>query len=1056
MSLLRKKLKIMATKTFEELKQLAIQIRDEKTNKQNTATRIGTQMLEHLDKLEQDYYDKTATDEELQARDEKLTELENKKDIFGIANVNNTINTFYDNQGWIDSQGNVTEFETWVHTSKIEIPEDAKVVYYEAIGFSSYAILFYNGNNVIKGIPFGDGSKTKKYFVCSVPDNATHIVVSKYDGDSKLLYSTSYNMLNVLEFYNQYHTYINNTNSTFNEVNKNISLNRNDLNKIFNHILKNDFINRGFVTKNGIIQDEISDSANYRTDYIECSNIKYIRLNYPSNSTEQVLEVAFFDEKKNIILEGSGIHGDWITVPTDAKFVILTVGNDEINFDNICDIVYDYIYIINQVKEELSSVKLNSSQFSIKGWVGKDGAIHPESSETSNKRTDYIDVTNYSKVKLNVPSNLTSMVLEVAFFNEDKEPLIDVSGEHGELINIPYTAKYMICTIGNIYKDYGDVGFLVPSIDKFTNKIYTSVDSSAFTVDSKYIAKNWSGSITEGTLLGDSHFKSTNKIPVSKTDKVTITFDGYSKYSYCLGFYDYNDNFILGYDKAGTYNVPENASYIRSSWRFDLEDGGIDATLVNVYILSNVVERIEKSIDEIKSDISTINDKINNGSLNITDKKVIYDVNIMFTMGQSLSLGAGIGEIDQTGNYYDTRELEGNSTLYIIKDNSDLINSNNFIDSSSATYIKDKVVEMPARGMTIEYLKLCKEEGLINGTSCIILNNGYGGITLQEIIDNFGNTKKTLQSFVNKIHNEGKTVGIPVVGWIQGEADNRVFDYGEKYYNDLNSFFDELSDFIVSITDQVNPPQFLLYQTNGYERFLIDDKRLNIALKQLELAENRNDTYLVSPMYPFKFNVDSTHVQLFGSRNAGANMGVYAKMLTVDNNLKIDFLHVIKHSVFKAGEKWIIYLQCSVPVAPLVIDKKDIQNPLSDKVYTKLTESYTQEETSVDNAGFELFSTGWTQEIDDNVINPTTATQSWTAPKLTNWNKQDIIENVEIVRETSIKITCTSDPTGLELWYARRGCQGGGFIHDSQSNKIIIKGTEYPVYNWMPVFMISL
>lgn len=65
----------MATKTFEELKQLAIQIRDEKTNKQNTATRIGTQMLEHLNKLGQDYYDKTATDEELKQRDEKLSEL---------------------------------------------------------------------------------------------------------------------------------------------------------------------------------------------------------------------------------------------------------------------------------------------------------------------------------------------------------------------------------------------------------------------------------------------------------------------------------------------------------------------------------------------------------------------------------------------------------------------------------------------------------------------------------------------------------------------------------------------------------------------------------------------------------------------------------------------------------------------------------------------------------------------------------------------------------------------------------------------------------------------
>ena len=33
-------------------------------------------MLEHINKLEQDYYDKTQTDEELKERDDKLTELE--------------------------------------------------------------------------------------------------------------------------------------------------------------------------------------------------------------------------------------------------------------------------------------------------------------------------------------------------------------------------------------------------------------------------------------------------------------------------------------------------------------------------------------------------------------------------------------------------------------------------------------------------------------------------------------------------------------------------------------------------------------------------------------------------------------------------------------------------------------------------------------------------------------------------------------------------------------------------------------------------------------------
>lgn len=74
----------MATKTFEELKQLAIQIRDEKTNKQNTATRVGTAMLEHINKLEQDYYDKTQTDEELKKRDDKLTELSNNVGLYNV------------------------------------------------------------------------------------------------------------------------------------------------------------------------------------------------------------------------------------------------------------------------------------------------------------------------------------------------------------------------------------------------------------------------------------------------------------------------------------------------------------------------------------------------------------------------------------------------------------------------------------------------------------------------------------------------------------------------------------------------------------------------------------------------------------------------------------------------------------------------------------------------------------------------------------------------------------------------------------------------------------
>ena len=70
----------MATKTFEELKQLAIQIRDEKTNKQNTATRVGTAMLEHINKLEQDYYDKTNIDEQSKNTTQSINNLNTKID----------------------------------------------------------------------------------------------------------------------------------------------------------------------------------------------------------------------------------------------------------------------------------------------------------------------------------------------------------------------------------------------------------------------------------------------------------------------------------------------------------------------------------------------------------------------------------------------------------------------------------------------------------------------------------------------------------------------------------------------------------------------------------------------------------------------------------------------------------------------------------------------------------------------------------------------------------------------------------------------------------------
>lgn len=138
----------MATKTFEELKQLAIQIRDEKTNKQNTSTRVGTAMLEHINKLEQDYYDKTQTDEELKERDDKLTELESSVGILGKYLDGCNIVPFSISKGYINLSGTaISEGASYFYTSFIKL-EKGKKYFVAASGSSNTLIIAaYNTNS---------------------------------------------------------------------------------------------------------------------------------------------------------------------------------------------------------------------------------------------------------------------------------------------------------------------------------------------------------------------------------------------------------------------------------------------------------------------------------------------------------------------------------------------------------------------------------------------------------------------------------------------------------------------------------------------------------------------------------------------------------------------------------------------------------------------------------------------------------------------------------------------------------------------------------------------
>ena len=175
----------MATKTFEELKQLAIQIRDEKTNKQNTATRVGTAMLEHINKLEQDYYDKTQTDEELKERDDKLTELENKADNLILENKRAFLKsndililTILTPKKFLNKDGSLTTYATGNVTGLIPYNSDMNILYSGKYGGNAVGVVFYNASKEVIGYQFENSSSITVYEQQVIPVKDTAYLAS--------------------------------------------------------------------------------------------------------------------------------------------------------------------------------------------------------------------------------------------------------------------------------------------------------------------------------------------------------------------------------------------------------------------------------------------------------------------------------------------------------------------------------------------------------------------------------------------------------------------------------------------------------------------------------------------------------------------------------------------------------------------------------------------------------------------------------------------------------------------------------------------------------------
>ena len=328
----------MATKTFEELKQLAIQIRDEKTNKQNTATRIGTQMLGHLDKLEQDYYDKTATDE-------KLIELEKE---LGKLNYLSVVENKYINQNGIETEG-------------INFACSDYIKYYYG---DIYAYNIYGKLNAVSAIAFYDENKD---FISSITSTLSGgeiingiIEKSKIPTNTKYVrFSQNYNIDNDKELYvkfvtplsdENYQEQIDNINNKIEEINNTLD-NENDSAKQENTVInfKNYELSftEGLGLNNG--NETTSVSAASCTDYIDIEEYKnictlYIIAQFGLDSC------AFYDENKALIsYEKSADIYKEVVIPQKAKYIRLCTNKSNIEKAKLF-VKEDIIYGTNQIK----------------------------------------------------------------------------------------------------------------------------------------------------------------------------------------------------------------------------------------------------------------------------------------------------------------------------------------------------------------------------------------------------------------------------------------------------------------------------------------------------------------------------------------------------------------------------------------------------------------------------------------------------------------------------------------------------------------------------------
>jgi hypothetical protein len=316
-----------------------------------------------------------------------------------------------------------------------------------------------------------------------------------------------------------------------------------------------------------------------------------------------------------------------------------------------------------------------------------------------------------------------------------------------------------------------------------------------------------------------------------------------------------------------------------------------------------------------------------------------------------------------------------------------------------------KYGETPAAGtaeMLISALNMEEADGKNILSSCC----ARGAMAIEQLSKGtewYNNILNDVKNGKRLATESGKTYRLIAVTWTQGEYDyGNGIDYYKQKLIQLRA--DLIADIETITGDDYSALPFVMYQVSS--SYSYGKSYPDIALAQLQLAteSDTNGFYMATPIYHLKYVTQDPHLTNFSSKWMGAYYGYV--LYNILNSVKWKPLYPVSHSISDN----IIYLRFSK--SGLVFDKP-----------AYITASITNRGFSVKNA-----------------------------------SNTELIQSVEIYSGDSIKITCSTSPTGLSVTYgfANSNNRNAGELRDNQEIIFPIQGDNYHLYNWCTIFEYKL